>query len=141
MKPSAPSDKVCKLCLQEILSILRSAPSLNKKNNEIFGHFSVPYFSKSNMSFPGLFSMSGVVLDCLIFIMNSNLPNSCPFPNLNFNPISCYLSKFFKLSPQFFITYYFTLPFTFNEFSHVPVHGNNDPDPYCLFFPRLAPIN
>ena len=35
MKPFAPSDKVCKLCLKEKLSILRSAPSLNKKN-EIF---------------------------------------------------------------------------------------------------------
>ena len=31
VKPFAPSDKVCKLCLQEKLSTLRSAPSLNKK--------------------------------------------------------------------------------------------------------------
>ena len=38
MKPFAPGDKVCKLCLQEKLSILRSPPSLNKKKEEIFGH-------------------------------------------------------------------------------------------------------
>ena len=31
VKPSAPGDKVRKLCLQEKLSILRSAPSLKKK--------------------------------------------------------------------------------------------------------------
>ena len=37
VKPFAPSDKMCKLCLQEKLSILWSAPSL-KKTNEIFGH-------------------------------------------------------------------------------------------------------
>ena len=37
VKPFTPSDKVCKLCLQEKLSILRSAPSL-KKRSEIFGH-------------------------------------------------------------------------------------------------------
>ena len=37
VKPFAPNDKVCKLCLQEKLSILRSAPSLNKRS-EIFGH-------------------------------------------------------------------------------------------------------
>ena len=37
VKPFAQNDKVCKLCLQEKLSILRSAPSLNKRN-EIFGH-------------------------------------------------------------------------------------------------------
>ena len=37
VKPFAPSDKVCKLCLQENLSTLRSAPSLNKRS-EIFGH-------------------------------------------------------------------------------------------------------
>ena len=37
VKAFAPSDKVCKLCLQEKLTILRSAPSLNKRN-EIFGH-------------------------------------------------------------------------------------------------------
>ena len=37
VKPFAPSDKVCKLCLQEKLSILRSAPSLNKRS-QIFGH-------------------------------------------------------------------------------------------------------
>ena len=37
VKPFAPSDKVCKLCLQEKLSTLRSAPSLNKRS-EIFGH-------------------------------------------------------------------------------------------------------
>ena len=38
VKPSAPSNKVCGLCLQEKkLSILRSAPSLNKRS-EIFGH-------------------------------------------------------------------------------------------------------
>ena len=36
-KAFAPNDKVCKLCLQEKLSILRSAPSLNKRS-EIFGH-------------------------------------------------------------------------------------------------------
>ena len=30
-KPYTPSDKLCKLWLQEKLSILRSAPSLNKK--------------------------------------------------------------------------------------------------------------
>ena len=33
----APNDKVCELRLQEKLSILRSAPSLNKRS-EIFGH-------------------------------------------------------------------------------------------------------
>ena len=38
VKPFAPCDKVCKHCLQEKLSILRSAPSLNKRS-EIFGHF------------------------------------------------------------------------------------------------------
>ena len=37
IKPFAPSDKVCKLCLQEKLAILRSVPSLNKRSN-IFGH-------------------------------------------------------------------------------------------------------
>ena len=37
VKPFAPSDKVWKLCLQEKLSILRSAPSLNKRS-ENFGH-------------------------------------------------------------------------------------------------------
>ena len=37
VKPFASNDKVCKLCLQEKLSILRSAPFLNK-NNEIFRH-------------------------------------------------------------------------------------------------------
>ena len=37
VKPFAPNDKVCKLCLQEKLSILRSAPSLNKRS-EIVGH-------------------------------------------------------------------------------------------------------
>ena len=37
VKPFAPGDKVCGLCLQEKLSILRSAPSLNKRS-EIFGH-------------------------------------------------------------------------------------------------------
>ena len=31
VKPLAPGDKVCQLCLQEKLSILRFAPSLNKK--------------------------------------------------------------------------------------------------------------
>ena len=31
------NDKMCKLCLQEKLSVLRSAPSLNKRS-EIFGH-------------------------------------------------------------------------------------------------------
>ena len=31
VKPFAPNNKVCKLCLQEKLSILRSAPYLNKK--------------------------------------------------------------------------------------------------------------
>ena len=38
VKPFAPSDKVCILCLQEKLSILRSAPSLNK-TIEIFGQY------------------------------------------------------------------------------------------------------
>ena len=37
VKPFAPSNKVCELCLQEKLSILRSAPSLNKRN-KIFEH-------------------------------------------------------------------------------------------------------
>ena len=37
VKPSALNDKVCKPSLQEKLSILRSAPSLNKRS-EIFGH-------------------------------------------------------------------------------------------------------
>ena len=37
VKPFAPNDKVCKLCLQEKLAILRSAPSLNKRS-ENFGH-------------------------------------------------------------------------------------------------------
>ena len=37
VKPFAPNNKVCGLCLQEKLSILRSAPSLNKRS-EIFGH-------------------------------------------------------------------------------------------------------
>ena len=37
-KPYTPSDKVCKLWLQEKLSILRSAPSLNKKKHETFVH-------------------------------------------------------------------------------------------------------
>ena len=37
VKPFAPSDKVCKLCLQEKLAILRSAPSLNKRSKN-FGH-------------------------------------------------------------------------------------------------------
>ena len=38
VNPFARSDKVCRICLQEKLSNLRSAPSLNKKKNEIFGH-------------------------------------------------------------------------------------------------------
>ena len=38
VKSFAPSDKMCKLRLQEKLSILRSAPSLNKRR-EIFGHW------------------------------------------------------------------------------------------------------
>ena len=37
VRPFAQSDKVCKLCLQEKLSILRSTPCLNKRS-EIFGH-------------------------------------------------------------------------------------------------------
>ena len=37
VKPFAPNNKVCGLCLQEKLSILRSAPSLNKRS-EIFRH-------------------------------------------------------------------------------------------------------
>ena len=37
VKPFAPNNKLCKLCSQEKLSILRSAPSL-KKRSEIFGH-------------------------------------------------------------------------------------------------------
>ena len=32
VKPFSPSDKVCKLCLQEKLSILKSAPPLNKRS-------------------------------------------------------------------------------------------------------------
>ena len=36
VKPFAPSNKLCGLCLQEKLSILRSAPSLNKRC-KIFG--------------------------------------------------------------------------------------------------------
>ena len=38
VKPFALGDKRCKLCLQEKLSILRSAPSLNTQTNENFGH-------------------------------------------------------------------------------------------------------
>ena len=34
VKPFAPGEKVCKLCLQEKLSILRSAPSLNKNKTK-----------------------------------------------------------------------------------------------------------
>ena len=37
VKPFAPSNNVCGLCLQEKLSILSSAPSLNKRG-EIFVH-------------------------------------------------------------------------------------------------------
>ena len=37
MKQFAPNDRVCKFCLQEKLSILRSALSLNERS-EIFGH-------------------------------------------------------------------------------------------------------
>ena len=37
VKPYAPGEKTCKLCLQEKLSILISKPSLNKRS-EIFGH-------------------------------------------------------------------------------------------------------
>ena len=37
VKPFTPSDKVCKLCLQEKLSIPWSAPSSNKRS-ETFGH-------------------------------------------------------------------------------------------------------
>ena len=37
VKPYAPGEKICKLCLQEKLSILISKPSLNKRS-EIFGH-------------------------------------------------------------------------------------------------------
>ena len=37
VKPFAPNNKVCKFCLQEKLSTLRSAPSLNKRS-EFFGH-------------------------------------------------------------------------------------------------------
>ena len=37
VKPYAPGDKICKLCLQEKLSILISKPSLNKRT-DIFGH-------------------------------------------------------------------------------------------------------
>ena len=36
VKPFAPSDKVCKLCLQDKLSILRSALSLNKKKRNLW---------------------------------------------------------------------------------------------------------
>ena len=36
VKPFAPGDKVCKLCLREKLSILRSAPSLNKKRRHFW---------------------------------------------------------------------------------------------------------
>ena len=52
VKPFAPSNKVCGLCLQEKLSILRSAPSLNKRS-EIFGHFiHRKKFLLSNLSMP-----------------------------------------------------------------------------------------
>ena len=37
VKPYAPGEKRCKLCLQEKISILISKPSLNKRT-EIFGH-------------------------------------------------------------------------------------------------------
>ena len=37
VKPYAPGEKICKLCLQEKLSILISKPSLNERT-EIFGH-------------------------------------------------------------------------------------------------------
>ena len=37
VKPYALGEKICKLCLQEIFSILISKPSLNKRT-EIFGH-------------------------------------------------------------------------------------------------------
>ena len=37
VKPYAPGEKICRLCLQEKLSILISKPSLNKRS-EIFGH-------------------------------------------------------------------------------------------------------
>ena len=37
VKPYAPGEKICKLCLQEKFSILISKPSLNKRT-EIFGH-------------------------------------------------------------------------------------------------------
>ena len=33
VKPFAPGDKVCNFCIQEKLSILRSAPSLKKNTN------------------------------------------------------------------------------------------------------------
>ena len=36
VKPFAPNDKVCKLCLQGKLSILRYAPSLNNKKKQIY---------------------------------------------------------------------------------------------------------
>ena len=51
-KPFAPNDKVCKLCLQEKLSIFRSAPSLNKRS-EIFGHcIHIKIFLLSNTNKP-----------------------------------------------------------------------------------------
>ena len=37
VKPYAPGEKICRLCLQEKFSILISKPSLNKRT-EIFGH-------------------------------------------------------------------------------------------------------
>ena len=39
VKPFAPNDNVCKLCLQEKLSILRSAPSLNKRSENFWTLF------------------------------------------------------------------------------------------------------
>ena len=37
VKPYAPGEKICKLCLREKFSIVMSKPSLNKRT-EIFGH-------------------------------------------------------------------------------------------------------
>ena len=46
VRPFAPSNKVCGLCLQEKHSILRSAPSLNERS-DIFGHFILSNLSMS----------------------------------------------------------------------------------------------
>ena len=54
MKPFAPSDKVC--YRRKKLSIVRSAPSLSKKKNEIFGH--CMHKSDSNQTIPTIIMLS-----------------------------------------------------------------------------------